>query len=107
MKIKGIVFGRGGTNDQRVIPGIAGSKSEIYVGYESTDSFGRGQRKITSIEFEPRGGLIIVKAVDQEGKPKRCWSQNENVKEHHNADYIAFRLADNMTMFCDEEPKQR
>ena len=103
MKIKGISFGRIGMGDKRPIPGL-GNDSEIYIGRTVNNSRGRGTLMVASIDFEPRGGLIIVKAVNEEGKPQRCWTQNETIKDYQIADFIAFRLAENMTMYCDDEP---
>ena len=102
MKIKGISFGRGGINDRIDIPGI-GNVSEIFLGLSVIDPHGRGTGTVTSMEFEPRGGLILIKRTDPDGKPVRRWTRNQDVKEHNKADFIAIRLGDNMTMYGDDE----
>jgi hypothetical protein len=105
MKLKGLKYGRGGTEDVRYIPGI-GRVSEVYVGQHTIDPSGRGTSTVVSMELDPRSGRVFVRRVDQFGKPQRLWTTNETVREHERGDVLGIDAAGSNMIF-DDEPKDQ
>ena len=104
MKIKGLSIGRGTNTDGKAFP-VLGATGEVYVG-QTKNGYGV-THTITSMDYDPRTGLIKIYQVDQSGKPLRRWTTNETVKSYQECDFVAIRLSDNMVMYADEEQPQQ
>lgn len=102
MKLRSMIFGED-YRTQRSIPGFNGKQTEIYVGQELRGIHGRPPGTVTSLELDRQAGMVMVRAIDSEGKPYRCWTNNQTPREHEYGDFIGVPLEGSTVRFIDDD----
>ena len=103
MKLRSMIFGSD-YRTQRQIPGINGAQTEIYVGQELKGIHGRNPGVVTTMELDRQAGVVMVRAIDSEGKPYRCWTNNQTPKPHEYGDAIGVPVEGSTLRMEDDQP---